>query len=93
MIGLFITVFQHGTQLMTSTEQKISNPMNYYNMPDEIEHDTTLSTDDKIKVLTNWLDDIQLRETAESENMPSIHNSHGHYIEQIAKLLRKYRGE
>ncbi|MCR9192120.1 MAG: hypothetical protein NXI01_05600 [Gammaproteobacteria bacterium] len=78
---------------MTSKEQKIANPMNYYKMPDEIEHDTSLSTDDKIKVLTNWLDDIQLRETAESENMPSIHNSRGHHIEQIAKLLRKYRGE
>lgn len=76
---------------MTLSEEKIANPVNFYETPDEVDHDQTLSTEEKIKVLTNWLNDIELREVAEAENMPSIHNSIGHYIKQIEALLRKYQ--
>lgn len=72
-------------------EEKIANPLNYYKTPEEVDGDVSLSTDQKIKVLTNWLNDIELREVAEAENMPSVHNSQGHYIQQIEALLRKYR--
>lgn len=76
---------------MDSPEQKIANPLNFYQTPEEVDSDAALTTEQKIKVLTNWLNDIELREVAESENMPSVHNSRGHYIQQIEALLRKYR--
>lgn len=76
---------------MTLSEEKIANPLNHYSTPDEVDNDVGLSTEEKIKVLTNWLNDIELREVAEAENMPSVHNSRGHFISQIESLLRKYR--
>lgn len=79
--------------MMTITDDKIANPLNFYKIPDEVELDKTLTVEEKIKILTNWLNDVELRETAEAENMPSVHNSRGHPIEQIEKLLRKYRSE
>ncbi|PJD93412.1 MAG: hypothetical protein CK424_02485 [Legionella sp.] len=78
---------------MTITDDKIANPLNFYKIPDEVALDKTLTVEEKIKILTNWLNDIELRETAEAENMPSIHNSRGHHIEQIERLLRQYRAE
>lgn len=75
---------------MGLSEEKIANPLNYYKTPEEVDSDASLTTEQKIKVLTNWLNDIELREVAEAENMPSVHNSSGHYIQQIEALLRKY---
>lgn len=76
---------------MTTAEKKIANPLNYYASPEELAQDDTLSVEEKIKALDSWLYDIQLRETAEGENMPSIHNSAGHFVKQIESLLRKYQ--
>ncbi len=78
---------------MTITGDKIANPLNFYKIPDEVDLDKTLTVEEKIKVLTNWLNDIELRETAEAENMRSVHSSRGNHIEQIEKLLRQYRSE
>lgn len=75
---------------MSLSEKKIANPVNFYDKPEEVDQDKTLSKEEKIRVLTNWRNDIELREVAEAENMPSIHNSSGHYIKQIESLLRKY---
>jgi hypothetical protein len=63
---------------MELTEKKIANPLNFYKTPDEVDQDSTLSQEDKIKILTNWLNDIELRELAEGENMPSVYDSRGH---------------
>ena len=76
---------------MHSAEQKIANPLNFYKTPEEVDNDAVLTIEQKIKVLTNWLNDIELREIAEAENMSSMHNSRGHYIQQIEALLRKYQ--
>lgn len=75
---------------MTIAEKKIANPLNYYATPEELDQDDTLSVEEKIKALDSWLYDIQLRETAEAENMPSVNNSTGHFVKQIENLLRKY---
>ena len=75
---------------MTTAEKKIANPLNYYANPEELDQDDTLSVEEKIKALESWLNDIQLRETAEAENMLSVHNSSGHFVKQIESLLRKY---
>ncbi|HVT61961.1 MAG TPA: hypothetical protein VHD33_00530 [Legionellaceae bacterium] len=80
---------------MTLTEKKIANPLNFYRMPGEVEADDTLSMEEKIKVWTSWLNDIELRENAEAENMPSkehfeAQSSSGHYIAVIETYLRKY---
>lgn len=77
---------------MTIVEKKIANPLNFYHKPEEVDQDATLSVEEKIKVLTSWLNDIELREVAEGENMPSVQHSQGHYIKQIESLLRKYQG-
>jgi hypothetical protein len=75
---------------MTLSEEKIANPVDFYDKPEEVDQDNTLSKEEKIKVLTNWRNDIELREVAEAENMRSIHNSSDHYIQKIESLLRKY---
>lgn len=74
---------------MSIKENKIANPLNFYSQPSEVEQDNELTVDDKIKVLTNWLDDIRLRETAEAENMPNIEQSRT-YIAEIEHLLHQY---
>ena len=71
---------------------KIANPLKFYQRAIEVERDKELSTEDKIKVLTSWLDDIHLRQTAESENMPSTHEPNYHTAE-VERLLNKYKSE
>ncbi len=78
---------------MATAEEKIANPLNYYATPVEVDRDPDLSVDEKIKLLLNWLDDINQREIAEAENMLSHNNSRGHYIAQIETLLRNYRSK
>lgn len=77
---------------MMSKVDKIADPVDHYNHPDEVEADNELSIEDKITLLTNWLDDIKLQQVAEEENMPSENGAHT-YIEPIKALLRKYRQE
>jgi uncharacterized protein involved in tellurium resistance len=54
---------------MSDVDEKIANPLNFYNKPSDVELDNGLSRIEKIKILENWLNDIELRETAQSENM------------------------
>lgn len=75
---------------MNTTVDKIANPLNFYKTPQEVEHDDTIDTEEKIKILTNWLDDINLRQIAEAENMLTTHESKDH-VATIERLLRKYQ--
>ncbi|ETO92567.1 hypothetical protein [Legionella oakridgensis] len=77
---------------MNTTLDKIANPLNYYKKPVEVEQDKTLSVTEKIKLLTNWLDDINLRQIAEAENMQTQDNART-YIADVERLLHKYQIE
>lgn len=76
---------------MSLTEEKIANPLNFYRNPHEVDQDQDLTVEEKIKVLTNWLNDVELRQTAEAENMPSDKESSQNGVATIEKLLRKYK--
>lgn len=69
---------------------KIANPTKFYQHPNEIKMDTTLSTEDKIKSLENWLDDIKLKQVAEEEYMLSTQDNGKNYIKEINNLLEEY---
>ncbi len=75
---------------MTPTESKIANPLNHYRLPNDVSHDRTLSLEEKIKTLDNWLNDIELRQHAEEENMPSLHELYDE-VDTLRRLLRTYR--
>jgi hypothetical protein len=70
---------------------KIGNPTKYYHHPDEVKKDRSLSTEDKIKVLENWLDDINLKLMAEDENMPSTVEGAPNYTKEINEILGQYK--
>lgn len=75
---------------MKNTQEKIANPVKYYNHPNDVEHDNALTIEEKIILLKNWLDDINLRQTAEAENMQSNDNGRT-YIADIERLLHHYQ--
>jgi hypothetical protein len=77
---------------MSLLGKKLANPLNFYNNPLEVDLDITVSPDEKIIILTNWLDDIIQRQTAESENMRPAHAPHQQHIAIIEELLHKYKG-
>ncbi|QBR84005.1 hypothetical protein E3983_06350 [Legionella israelensis] len=77
---------------MNSKLDKIANPLNFYKNPIDVDKDKELTIGEKIKVLQNWLDDINLRQIAEAENMPSYHPSRYHMAE-IEQLLRQYQNK
>ncbi|KTD21087.1 Uncharacterised protein [Legionella londiniensis] len=77
---------------MSIVEDKIANPLKFYNRPIEVEYDSDLSLEDKIKLLTNWLDDIRLRQIAEAENMVDGEQPPT-YIAEVEHLLHKYQVE
>jgi hypothetical protein len=77
---------------MNTTAEKIANPLNFYQHPNEVEGDSELSIDDKIKLLENWLDDIKLRQIAEEENMPPPEETR-YYLGDVEALLQKYKIE
>lgn len=74
---------------MDTKLEKIADPLKFYNKPGEVENDPLLSVDEKIKLLTNWLNDITLRQTADNENMLAPHATR-FYTEEVEKLLRQY---
>lgn len=76
---------------MSVIEDKISNPLNFYKNPHEVDEDNTLTIEDKIKVLTSWLNDIELRQTAEAENMRGDRDTSRNGVAAIERLLRKYK--
>ena len=53
-------------------------------------HMTVRSLEEKIKTLDNWLNDIELRQHAEEENMPSLHELRDE-VDTLRRLLRTYR--
>lgn len=77
---------------MNSKLDKIANPLNFYKNPIDVDKDNELSQEEKIKVLENWLNDINLRQIAEAENMSSPHSSRYHMAE-IEQLLRQYQNK
>jgi len=77
---------------MNKTLEKIANPLNFYKKPIEVEYDKELSLEEKVKLLINWLDDINLRQIAEAENMPSSHEPR-YYVDEVGRLLHKYQIE
>lgn len=76
---------------MNQIAEKIANPLNFYNNPHDVEHDEGLSVEEKVKILISWLNDIELRQTAEAENMPSTHDPRDHHVALIERLLRAYK--
>lgn len=78
--------------MMNKNDDKIANPLDYYEHPAEVDRDNELSVEDKVKLLTNWLDDIKLRQTAEEENMPPADDSR-FYAADVEHLLHKYQAE
>ena len=77
---------------MNKAQDKISNPLNFYKTPSEVESDDELSIAEKIKLLVNWIDDIKLRQIAEAENMTSSHETR-YYMAEVERLLHKYQSE
>lgn len=75
---------------MNTTESKIANPLNHYKIPNDVSHDRTLSLEEKIKTLDNWLNDIELRQHAEEESMASQHDLRDE-VDALRRLLRTYR--
>lgn len=77
--------------MMNTTQDKIANPLNYYSSPNEVAQDVTLTKEDKIKILTNWLNDITLQQIAEEENMLATPETNNQQVVTIERLLRKYQ--
>ncbi|MBA2710295.1 MAG: hypothetical protein H0U57_06880 [Tatlockia sp.] len=70
---------------------KIGNPTKYYKHPDEVKNDRALTTKDKIILLENWLDDINLKLVAEDENMPCTVEAPKNYTNEIKEILANYK--
>ncbi len=68
---------------------KIASPFEFYKHPKDVEQDNSLTDVEKIVLLQNWLDDIELRQTAEAENMQS-NKSTKYHLAEIKELLNKY---
>ncbi len=76
---------------MSNSEQKISNPLNFYNEPSDVAHDTGLSLEEKIKTLDNWLNDIEQQDVADAENMALPRYDTREEVDYLRRLLRTYR--
>jgi pyridoxine/pyridoxamine 5'-phosphate oxidase len=72
-------------------KNKIANPTKFYNHPNDVNNDHTLSTEDKVKLFENWLDDIKLKLIAEEENMVSTVSNPRYYVREINELLARYK--
>ena len=77
---------------MNTKEDKIANPLDYYEHPNEVDKDTHLTIDEKVKLLINWLDDIRLRQTAEEENMPPAEDTR-YYMADVERILHQYQAK
>lgn len=66
---------------------KIANPTKYFCHPDEAHKDDSLSTEDKLILFANWLDDINLKQIAETESMISTKEGARNYTKEI--ILKK----
>lgn len=76
---------------MSESEDKVANPLNFYQSPSDVAHDRGLSLDEKIKTLDNWLNDIELQDIADEENMLAAHQEKRQQIDFLRRLLRTYR--
>ena len=70
---------------------KIANPTKFYQHPNEVLEDHSLTNSDRIKLLENWLDDIKLKLVAEDENMGSTLRNPKYYVAEINSLLVQFR--
>jgi hypothetical protein len=77
--------------IMSISEKKVANPLNFYNTPTDVAHDRNLSLNNKIKTLDNWLNDIELQHVAEEENMLSTRQEQYEQVDYLRRLLRTYR--
>lgn len=71
-------------------EKKIGNPIKFYHHPNELDKDASLSNEEKIIALENWLDDIKLKLIAEDESMSCTLSAPEYYTHEILCLLKKY---
>jgi|GEM_PF-3342371 len=76
---------------MSIQEQKIANPLKFYSEPEDVAHDKHLSLEEKIKVLDNWLNDIDLHAIADDENMQGKFKDRRQHVDYLRRLLRTYR--
>lgn len=76
---------------MYTNLEKIANPTKYYQHPDEVKNDSSLSNEEKLKLLINWRDDETLKSIATNENMPSTNNSDNNHIAIIEQLIAYYQ--
>ena len=76
---------------MSISDEKISNPLNFYEEPSDVAHDRNLSLEDKIKTLDNWLNDIELQDVADAENMNIPRYDSREEVDYLRRLLRTYR--
>ncbi|MCH9764185.1 MAG: hypothetical protein K0U24_08210 [Gammaproteobacteria bacterium] len=76
---------------MSISDKKIANPLNFYNTPTDVANDRSLSLNNKIKTLDNWLNDIELQHVAEEENMLSVRQEQYEQVDYLRRLLRTYR--
>lgn len=54
---------------MTKLEQALSDPSSVYDTPDDVVQDSTITRDEKIKILRQWEYDARDLAVAEEENM------------------------
>ncbi len=71
-------------------KEKIGIPIKFYHHPNELDKDSSLSREEKVKALENWLDDIRLKLIAEDENMGCTFPAPRYFTSEIMSLLEKY---
>ncbi|MBA2656422.1 MAG: hypothetical protein H0U70_05490 [Tatlockia sp.] len=71
--------------------EKIANPTKFFQSPEELNNDNSLSALEKIKSLENWLDEIVLKQIAEEENMLSDGIKQKDFTRSIHELLASLR--
>jgi hypothetical protein len=71
-------------QRVQNVEDAIFRYRRYFNKPAEVLATDALSREDKIRLLKNWKQDIQIEEVAEDENM---HSSKPDILDEVEKAL------
>lgn len=56
---------------MTDITKAMHDPTSVYNEPNDVVNDTTISTEDKVKILRQWEYDARELQVAEEEAMPT----------------------
>ena len=72
------------TKIYSNFKDILQDPAIYYDLPEEVLEDQTLSQDQKIQVLKHWKYDAILLQMASAENMGGGENSP---LDKILKCL------